>query len=196
MPPRTTRRSVAAASAVGAPSQNSPTAPTNLVRRTTTNFKSKQLKHSPEDEEEEEKVKLKDKPLLVDRLSTLSPELISLILLHLTNDEVDPNAVGVNAGALVNGAILIPAVTTTIDLQTLFQLSLVSKNLLPHIRTYLYRNLKIDTRTNAHAMHRTLHGNDISKMVKHIEADVATMAKTSSQWVGKSKFYTVHPHYF
>lgn len=186
MPPRTTRRSVAAASSVGAPSQNSPTAPTNLVKRTTNHFKSKQLKHSPEDEEEEEKIVLKNKPLLIDRLSTLSPELISLILLHLTNEEPDPNAGGVNAGALVNGITpLLPTVNTTIDLHTLFQLSLVSKSLLPHIRTYLYRNLKIDTRTNAHAMHRTLHGNDISKMVKHIEADVATMAKTSSQWVGK-----------
>lgn len=95
----------------------------------------------------------------IDRLSPLSSELLSLILAHLSS----------------------PAAP---DLGSLFQFSLVSKSLLPHVRLHMYRELKIDTRTNAHAMHRTLHGNEVNRSVKSITADVGTMAKTSSQWLG------------
>lgn len=97
-----------------------------------------------------------------DRLSPLSGELQALILLHLS-PPFEP------------------------DLKSLFSFSLVNKSLLPHVRLHMYRELKIDTRTNAHAMHRTLHGNDVNKSVKNITADVGAMAKTSSQWLGKSR---------
>lgn len=98
----------------------------------------------------------------VDRLSPLSSELISLILHHLSPPS-SPDSV------------------------SLASLALVSKSLLPHIRLHLYRSLKVDTRTNAHSMHRTLHGNsDINKNVKAITADVGTMSRTSSQWLGAS----------
>lgn len=92
-------------------------------------------------------------------LSPLSAELLALILYHLSP----------------------PAAP---DLKSLFNAALLSKGLLPHVRLHMYRELHIDTRTNAHAMHRTLHGNDVSKTVKNVTADVGAMAKTSSQWLG------------
>lgn len=98
-----------------------------------------------------------------DYLSPLSSELLSLILHHLS-----------------------PA--SSPSLPSLFNLSLVNKSLLPHVKAHLYRSLKIETRTDAHAMHRTLHGSDVCKAVKKIEADVGAMSKTSSQWVGQSLF--------
>lgn len=100
------------------------------------------------------------KPLLpVDRLTRLSAELHALILDHLSPSSAP-------------------------DLKSLFLYSLVSKGLLPHVRLHMYRELRIDTRTNAHAMHRTLHGNEVNKSVKAITADVGACAKTSSQWIG------------
>lgn len=96
-----------------------------------------------------------------DRLSPLSSELLALILSHLSP----------------------PA---SPDLPSLFAFSLVSRSLLPHVRTHMYRELRIDTRVNAHALHRTLHGNEVARVVRGVEADVGRMSKTSSQWVGES----------
>ncbi|KAM0747401.1 hypothetical protein T439DRAFT_383518 [Meredithblackwellia eburnea MCA 4105] len=102
-----------------------------------------------------------------DKLTPLSSELHALILNHLSPPSHP-------------------------DLKSLANYSLVSRQLLPHVRIHMYRNLKIDTRTNAHAMHRTLHGNDLNKSVKHITADVGSMAKTSSQWLGWFLFHSMH----
>lgn len=41
-------------------------------------------------------------------------------------------------------------------------------------------------------MHRTLHGSANNSMVKTITADVTTMAKTSSQWLGWFLFHSMH----
>lgn len=100
-------------------------------------------------------------PTPTDRLSILSSELLALILSHLSP----------------------PA---SPDLPSLFAFSLVSRSLLPHVRAHMYRELRIDTRVNAHALHRTLHGNDVARVVRGVEADVGRMSKTSSQWVGES----------
>ncbi|KAL8281247.1 hypothetical protein RQP46_006281 [Phenoliferia psychrophenolica] len=108
-----------------------------------------------------------EEPQARDYLSPLSGELLALILLHLS-PPLEP------------------------DLQSLFHFSLANKSLLPHVRLHMYRELKIDTRTNAHAMHRTLHGNDVNKSVKNITADVGAMAKTSSQWLGWFLFHSMH----
>ncbi|SCZ96134.1 BZ3500_MvSof-1268-A1-R1_Chr8-1g10027 [Microbotryum saponariae] len=95
-----------------------------------------------------------------DRLTHLSSELLALILAHLS-PKTEP------------------------DLSSLYRCALVCKGLLPHVRLHMYRDLRIDTRVHAHAMHRTLHGNDVNRAVKTIVADVGMMAKTSSQWVGE-----------
>ena len=102
-----------------------------------------------------------NQPKAVDRLSFLSSELLAVILHQLS-----------------------PA--TAPDLLSLFHFATVSKHLAVHVKTHLYRSLSINTRTDAHAVHRTLHGNDLSRCVKSIEADVGKMAKTSSQWLGQS----------
>lgn len=102
-------------------------------------------------------------PKQVDRLSPLSSELLAVILHQLS-----------------------PAAAP--DLLSLFHFATVSKHLAVHVKTHLYRSLSINTRTDAHAVHRTLHGNDLSRCVKSIEADVGKMAKTSSQWLGQSPF--------
>lgn len=102
-----------------------------------------------------------------DYLSPLSSELLSLILHHLSPHNSP-------------------------DLASVFNVALVSKNLLPHARLHLYRELRIDTRTNAHAMHRTLHANDVNKAVKSVTADVGSMAKTSSAWLGWFLFHSMH----
>ena len=74
----------------------------------------------------------------------------------------------------------------------LFKLLLISKALLPHVKTHLYRHLCVDTRVKAHSMHRTLHGSANNALVKTITADVSTMAKTSSQWLGWFLFHSMH----
>lgn len=56
--------------------------------------------------------------------------------------------------------------------------------LLAHARLLLYRNLVVETRVQAHALHRTLHANEMNKDVRHVTADVEAMAKTSSHWTG------------
>lgn len=94
-----------------------------------------------------------------DLLSQLSTELFDLILSFLSSADSP-------------------------DLASLYNLALVSKALSPTVRQYMYRNLRITTRTNAHAMHRALHASDLSKAVKTIDADLGQMAKTSSQWIG------------
>ena len=71
------------------------------------------------------------------------------------------------------------------DLISLFHLATTSQSIWLHTKIHLYRDLKINTRTDAHAIHRTLHGNDVNRCVKSIEADVGKMAKTSSQWLGR-----------
>ena len=100
----------------------------------------------------------------VDRLSPLSSELLAVIL-HQLSPRAAP------------------------DLLSLFHFATVSKHLAVHVKTHLYRSLSINTRTDAHAVHRTLHGNDLSRCVKSIEADVGKMAKTSSQWLGQSPYF-------
>ena len=100
-------------------------------------------------------------PKRVDRLSPLSSELLASILHQLS-----------------------PA--SAPDLLSLFHFSTVSKHLAVHVKTHLYRHLSITTRTDAHAVHRTLHGNELARCVKSIDADVSKMAKTSSQWLGTS----------
>ncbi|GAA5888193.1 hypothetical protein JCM16303_003773 [Sporobolomyces ruberrimus] len=118
-------------------------------------------------------------PLLLDRLSPLSTELISLILSHL---QLPPLA-----GATGPNAHL-----PRTDLKTLANLCLVNKGLLPHARAVLYRELKVETRVQAHAIHRTLHGNDVNKSVRSVTADVGSMSKTSSQWLGWFLFHSMH----
>ncbi|GAA5878300.1 hypothetical protein JCM1840_002373 [Sporobolomyces johnsonii] len=113
----------------------------------------------------------------LDRLTPLSAELISLVLAHLT---VPPPAAS-------------PAALPRPDLKSLAQLCLVNKGLLPHARAALYRELQVETRVQAHAVHRTLHGNnEVNKGVRAVTADVGTMAKTSSQWLGWFLFHSMH----
>ncbi|GAA5935838.1 uncharacterized protein JCM15063_001821 [Sporobolomyces koalae] len=118
-------------------------------------------------------------PLLLDRLSPLSTELIALILSHL----VIP---------LAGAATAQDAEVPRPDLNSLANLCLVSKGLLPHARAALYRNLRVDTRVQAHAIHRTLHGNDVNKVVRSVTADVGSMSRTSSQWLGWFLFHSMH----
>ncbi|KAM0787063.1 hypothetical protein ACM66B_006326 [Microbotryomycetes sp. NB124-2] len=103
-----------------------------------------------------------------DRLASLSSELISLILSFLSPQEAP-------------------------DLASLANLCLVSKSMVPHCRTALYRNLRIETRLKAHALHRTLHSaTRTNKLVRKIEADVGSMARTSSHWTGWFLFHSMH----
>ncbi|GAA6054824.1 hypothetical protein JCM3770_004091 [Rhodotorula araucariae] len=106
-----------------------------------------------------------------DRFTLLSSELISLILMHLAAP---------------------PAPDAPPHLHSLAMVALTCKRLLSHARIALYRDLKVDTRVQAHAIHRTLHGNEISKGVRSIEANVENMAKTSSQWLGWFLFHSMH----
>ncbi|GAA5898843.1 hypothetical protein JCM5296_005621 [Sporobolomyces johnsonii] len=113
----------------------------------------------------------------LDRLTPLSAELISLVLAHLT----------------VPAPAATPAALPRPDLKSLAQLCLVNKGLLPHARAALYRELQVETRVQAHAVHRTLHGNnEVNKGVRAVTADVGTMAKTSSQWLGWFLFHSMH----
>ncbi|GAA5947716.1 hypothetical protein JCM3765_001047 [Sporobolomyces pararoseus] len=118
-------------------------------------------------------------PKLLDRLTPLSTELISLILSHLTLPPLE-DATGPTAH--------LPRT----DLNSLASLCLVNKGLLPHARAALYRQLKVETRVQAHAVHRTLHGNDVNKVVRNLTADVGSMSKTSSQWLGWFLFHSMH----
>lgn len=113
------------------------------------------------------------KPQELDRLSPLSSELISLILSHLQLAP-DPHATGPRAHV------------ARVDLNSLANLCLVSRGILPHARAALYRDLRVETRVQAHAIHRTLHGNEVNKVVRSVTADVGSMSKTSSQWLGQS----------
>ncbi|GAA6064680.1 hypothetical protein JCM10212_006176 [Sporobolomyces blumeae] len=120
-------------------------------------------------------------PVLLDRLTPLSSELISLILSHLT---LPPNpATATDAPS---------STPPRADLKSLANLCLVNRGLLPHARAVLYRDLHVETRVQAHAIHRTLHGNDANKVVRTITADVGSMAKTSSQWLGWFLFHSMH----
>ncbi|GAA5949421.1 hypothetical protein JCM21900_004057 [Sporobolomyces salmonicolor] len=111
----------------------------------------------------------------LDRLTPLSAELVSLVLAHLTEPATTPAAV------------------PRPDLKSLAQLCLVNKGLLPHARAALYRELQVETRVQAHAVHRALHGNnEVNKSVRAVTADVGTMAKTSSQWLGWFLFHSMH----
>ncbi|KAI5476767.1 hypothetical protein MNV49_007282 [Pseudohyphozyma bogoriensis] len=105
--------------------------------------------------------------LPLDHLSPLSAELHALILEHLSPSDAP-------------------------DLNSLCNYCRVSKTLLPHVQRHLYQTLRITTRTSAHALHRTLHGNDLNRSVKFIEADVGQCAKTSSQWIGWFLFHSMH----
>ncbi|GAA5944961.1 hypothetical protein JCM3775_005513 [Rhodotorula graminis] len=109
-----------------------------------------------------------------DHFALLSSELISLVLAHL---------VAVPASA---------APDTKPDLHSLAMVALTCKRLLPHARVALYRDLRVETRVQAHAVHRTLHGSDISKSVRSVTANVESMAKTSSQWIGWFLFHSMH----
>jgi len=103
----------------------------------------------------------------IDRLTPLSAEVLALIL-----EEISPSSAP-EPGAL-------------------FTLLVVSKTLLPHVKTHLYRHLRVDTRVKAHSMHRTLHVSDNNSLVKTITADVNKMAKTSSTWPGWFLYHTMH----
>ncbi|GAA6005903.1 hypothetical protein JCM11491_004055 [Sporobolomyces phaffii] len=118
-------------------------------------------------------------PLLLDRLSPLSTELIALIFSHL---QLPPSPVAIGPAALLPRP----------DLNSLANLCLVNKGLLPHARGALYRELKVETRVQAHAIHRTLHGNEVNKGVRSVTADVGSMSRTSSQWLGWFLFHSMH----
>ncbi|GAA5912027.1 hypothetical protein JCM8208_006462 [Rhodotorula glutinis] len=114
-------------------------------------------------------------PLPTDHFTLLSSELISLILFHLA--------------AVPSSASADP---TKPDLHSLAMVALTCKRLVPHARVALYRDLRVETRVQAHAVHRTLHGSDISKSVRSVTANVESMAKTSSQWIGWFLFHSMH----
>lgn len=117
-----------------------------------------------------------DVPEPKDHLTHLSAELLALILSHLSPS---PSIFPTSAAALP-------------DLPSLLSLSLVCRSLLPHVQAHLYRDLVIGTRVHAHALHRTLHGNKLSEVVRNMEADVGRMSRTSSQWVGWFLFHSMH----
>ncbi|GAA6002013.1 uncharacterized protein JCM10292_001797 [Rhodotorula paludigena] len=111
-----------------------------------------------------------------DRFTHLSSELIALILSHVAAPPPPASA----------DSVARP------DLHSLTQLALTSKALLAHARVALYRDLTVETRVQAHAIHRTLHGSEISKSVRSVQANVESMAKTSSQWLGWFLFHSMH----
>lgn len=170
MAPRGTKRAqqaAAAAATAGTPSSSSvpvalprvhpPAAPSSAPAKSSRRSRRKQAA-SPAPSDSRKSSIVSTEP--TDRLSPLSSELLALILHHLSP----------------------PA---SRDLPSLVNFALVSKTLLPHVRAHMYRELRIDTRVQAHSLHRSLHGNDTSNAVRAIEADVGVMAKTSSQWMGE-----------
>ncbi|GAA5994009.1 hypothetical protein JCM11641_006595 [Rhodosporidiobolus odoratus] len=136
-----------------------------------------ELSHATADEEEEE-----EEP--VDRLTPLSTELLSLILSFLVHPPTLPSLPSHSASP--------PSPFPTPDRPTLTSLALTCKSLLPHARAALYRDLIVDTRVQAHAVHRTLHGSEVARMVRRVEANVEAMARTSSQWLGWFLFHSLH----
>ncbi|BGP28126.1 hypothetical protein Rt10032_c17g5856 [Rhodotorula toruloides] len=78
------------------------------------------------------------------------------------------------------------------DRHSLAQLALVNRKLAVQVRTALYRELDIETRVQAHAIHRTLHGRDMARGVKRLSANIESMVKTSSSWPGWFTFHSMH----
>ncbi|GAA6044814.1 hypothetical protein JCM8097_009119, partial [Rhodosporidiobolus ruineniae] len=124
-------------------------------------------------------------PEPVDRLTPLSSELLALIFSFLVLPPSAPPNPSVHSSSP-------PSPYPTLDRPTLASLCLVSRSLLPHARAALYRDLQIQTRVQAHAVHRTLHGSETARGVRHVEANVEMMAKTSSQWLGWFLFHSMH----
>lgn len=79
-----------------------------------------------------------------------------------------------------------------IDRHSLALAARTCRELLSHARLALYRDLHVETRVQAHALHRALHANEMSKDVRHVTANVELMAKTSSQWTGWFIFHSMH----
>ncbi|KAK4056082.1 hypothetical protein OIO90_002813 [Microbotryomycetes sp. JL221] len=121
-------------------------------------------------DDEDEKIPLRSPEPIdpSDLLSNLSSELISLILNFLSPLEQP-------------------------DLQSLSNLCLVSKTMVPHCRMSMYRHLTIEARTKAHALHRTLHHvPTTNKLVRSIMADINSLSKTSSQYPYWFFFHSMH----
>ncbi|BGP04052.1 hypothetical protein RTBOTA2_006855 [Rhodotorula toruloides] len=78
------------------------------------------------------------------------------------------------------------------DRHSLAQLALANRKLAVQVRSALYRELDIDTRVQAHAIHRTLHGRDMARGVKRLTANIESMVKTSSSWPGWFTFHSMH----
>lgn len=79
-----------------------------------------------------------------------------------------------------------------IDRHSLALAARTCRELLSHARLALYRDLHVETRVQAHALHRALHANEMSKDVRHVTANVELMAKTSSQWTGEPRLPVLH----
>ncbi|GAA5957437.1 hypothetical protein JCM8115_006989 [Rhodotorula mucilaginosa] len=79
-----------------------------------------------------------------------------------------------------------------IDRHSLALAARTCRQLLSHARLALYRDLHVETRVQAHALHRALHANEMSKDVRHVTANVELMARTSSQWTGWFIFHSMH----
>ncbi|GAA5909592.1 hypothetical protein JCM6882_003466 [Rhodosporidiobolus microsporus] len=153
-------------------------------------------------------------PEPVDRLTPLSAELIALIFSFLVvpppapppapappNPTPAPNAnpavpapppPAPNPTDPIFYALSPPSPFPLPDRPTLAALCLVSRGLLPHARAALYRKLEVETRVQAHAVHRTLHGSETSRGVREVTANVEGMARTSSQWLGWFLFHSMH----
>ncbi|GAA5881862.1 hypothetical protein JCM1840_006818 [Sporobolomyces johnsonii] len=102
-----------------------------------------------------------------DRLTTLSPELISLVFDHLTMP------------------VTVPVTVPRPDLATLARLCLVNKRLLPHVRAALYWGLEVTSQGQGDAICRILSDNDvIAEDVRAVTVDVEVMARTSCGWEG------------
>ena len=95
---------------------------------------------------------------------------------------------GPNANANNNNAAP-PSVLAErrIDRHSLALAARTCRELLSHARLALYRDLHVETRVQAHALHRALHANEMSKDVRHVTANVELMARTSSQWTGEPR---------
>ncbi|BGP20879.1 hypothetical protein JCM10213_003377 [Rhodosporidiobolus nylandii] len=139
---------------------------------------------APSEEEEEEVVIVEEPKEPIDRLTTLSFELLAHILSFLVLPPVLPSPVSHSASPVAPSPIP--------DGPSLASLALVCKSLLPHVRATLYRHLEVGTRVQAHSVHRTLHGSWTARGVRSVEANVEMMAKTSSQWLGWFLFHSMH----
>ncbi|GAA5851888.1 hypothetical protein JCM8547_000088 [Rhodosporidiobolus lusitaniae] len=123
----------------------------------------------------------------VDHLTPLSSELLALILSFL----VVPSPVPTSASSPSMSASP-PTPYPLPDRPALCALALTCKAMVAHARAVLYRDLKVETRVQAHAVHRTLHGSETARSVRSVEANVEMMAKTSSQWLGWFLFHSMH----